>query len=83
MTLAALRYDDTAFDAAFADFTTIREADFETDGQSDLLCRLVRVLAAAAAGATLDVEKDNRDRAERFLEDWIQELLDTAGGATA
>ncbi len=83
MTLAALRLDEAAFNAAFADFTTIREADFEADGQSDILCHLMRVLAASAAGATLDVEKDDRNRAERFLENWIQELLDAASGETA
>jgi hypothetical protein len=77
MTLAALREDRTAFHAAFTDFTTIRDAELDANGQSDILYRLVHLLSHSAAGSMLDAD-DDMERCERFLSGWIAELLDGA-----
>ena len=82
MTMAAFREDggdaNAAFNTAFDDFNTIRDAELEANGQSDILWRLVWFLANTAAGSMLDADPDGIDSCERFLAGWIAELLDEA-----
>ena len=79
--LAALRYDEDAYSTAWNDFQTIRESDFQASGRSAIVSRLVRLLAYNAAGSLFDAEEahgGDRNRAERWLENQIRELLDEA-----
>jgi hypothetical protein len=79
MTLAVLgsggrdEQDRIAFNTVFEEFTTWRDAELAANGQSDLLCRLVRTLAASAAGSILDVEHGDMDRAKKYLLQQIDE----------
>lgn len=82
MVLAALRHDEDAFRAAFTDLSAVREAELDANGESDALYRVLRITAATAAGAHLDADEahgGDLNRAERFLEDWIENLLDGVG----
>jgi hypothetical protein len=81
MGLAALREDETAFGATWLDLGRRRDTELAVTGRSGVFYRTLRILAASAAGASLDsAEAHGKDFAsvEQWFEDRIRTLLDEA-----